>query len=818
MKGRLGTASYFCIRQKGDGDEGLIVSERLTEISEEEDVLISPFEAEEYWRSGNDLGVKGGNLHERAKADGSDVVNVYTNWRGTRLARKLRVEHANSHERECEPFSFQSRLLQVLLKHVVNCNPSVKSLTKCYALLKKISDEFPALPSIDSFPSKPIKDLSYSFPKNLVCSLLPLSYPTNPPLTKPSVSEMQNPRGRGQQGNEGKCLKLSEEGKSASLEGDERKCTPSDEVELTFSKVAASRVKQEYSPGLNPRGKSSFLFPKIALISRSISCLQSSGIELSNRFSILENTIDLEKPISKQRNGGGAISKLPLKCKTCQESFLSPDLYSKHLETSNCSLMQHSSRKVVYPRKCDKCLNTYKTRASFSYHKRKCNQVKLPEVNASYDIGNSSSNDSTSSSNSFTCSTCSENFSYFSLNHHKQVCTRQKQSYPRMCENCDRFFKDRKTFFNHKKSCAVNNNSIIRYCPFPECTESFTYLSNLNKHMHSKHDLDEVKEFTFDSMNSFQIWLEQEGASTFSSFRKFSGSKTEPLKSFHYYCCNFFAQSNKLEPKKTSRKNNKGTIPKDINCPVRICVCEESDKVKVTYYSVHNHRTEAENLKYMQLKQSTRNLIKTYLSFSVPIRKIQEMLRGDLGSRDKRSFFPVKEAFVSRKTIQAYSHRLDSSFFSKDDLESVISLVECMRKETYDPILIFKLQNSTTLYGPSDLDDLPTCRTSFALGFQTEYQRDMLVSNSDKVLCIDSTHKTNQHDFYLINLIVPDKYGKGCPVAHFITNYLDVNTMICLFSSLKIKIPDLNVNCIMTDDDQSTFEAFNAVFGPSIRH
>ncbi|GBM13262.1 hypothetical protein AVEN_226254-1 [Araneus ventricosus] len=153
--------------------------------------------------------------------------------------------------------------------------------------------------------------------------------------------------------------------------------------------------------------------------------------------------------------------------------------------------------------------------------------------------------------------------------------------------------------------------------------------------------------------------------------------------------------------------------------------------------------------------------------------------------------------------------------FPKDDSTSVVSIVECLRKEPYDPILIFKLQNSTTLYGPSDLDYLPTSQTSFALGFQTEHQRDMLVSNSDKVLCIDSTH--NQYDFYLINLIVPDNYGKGCSVAHFITNYLDINAMICLFSSLKVKIPGLNVNCIMTDD-QNTFEAFNVVFGPNIRH
>ncbi|GBN10202.1 hypothetical protein AVEN_200663-1 [Araneus ventricosus] len=277
-------------------------------------------------------------------------------------------------------------------------------------------------------------------------------------------------------------------------------------VESSFEyhgeKIMSSKASTLHSPCLNAKSETSSIPDK-----QLYSSVLKKEVVINSVYSILKNTIDLEKPISKQRNGGGAISKLSLKCKAYRESSLSHDLYSKHVGTLNCSLMQHSSRKVVYPKKCDKCLNTYKTRASFSYHKHKCNEIKLPE-----------------------------------------------------------------------------------------------------------------------------------------------------------------------------------------------------------------------------------------------------------------------------------------------------------------------LQNYTTLYGPSDLDNLPTCQTSFALGFQTEYQRDMLVSNSDKILCIDSTHKTNQYDLYLINLIVPDKYGKGCAVAHFITDYLDVNVMICLFSNLKIKIPDLNVNCIMTDNDQNTFEAFNAVFGPSIRH
>ncbi|GBN90485.1 hypothetical protein AVEN_111572-1 [Araneus ventricosus] len=564
--------------------------------------------------------------------------------------------------------------------------------------------------------------------------------------------------------------------------------------------------------------------------SRSLSVFsnQMFNIKVSNSFRILENMSELENPVDNllkgvctEKNGGDAISKI---CKVCRDSFPSYYLYKKHVQSSNCSLALSDSRKITYPRKCDKCFSTYATKSSFSNHKRSCSK-KLELSNVIID--SSSIADSSSSSKLalsypiYACNVCSKTFSTkFSLNCHEEICSNPTEPlYPRMCEKCRRFFKDRNSFYRHKKNCTMNKNSVIHYCPFPSCTSSFSYLSYLNKHMLSEHQLDEVKQYVFDSMSSFQTWLEQESASTFSSFRKYSGTRKEPSKSFHYYCCNFFNQNRTLgQLRKTVRKNIKGTIPAHINCPVRICACEQSDKVEVTYYSVHNHYTGVENLKYLQLKQSMCDVIKTYLSFSVPIPKILKMLRGELGSRDKRNFFPIKEAFVSRKVIQAYLRSSDNSMFPKDDSTSVVSIVECLRKEPYDPILIFKLQNSTTLYGPSDLDYLPTSQTSFALGFQTEHQRDMLVSNSDKVLCIDSTHKTNQYDVYLINLIVPDNYGKGCPVAHFITNYLDINTMICLFSSLKVKIPGLNVNCIMTDDDQNTFEAFNVVFGPNIRH
>ncbi|XP_055940992.1 uncharacterized protein LOC129971329 isoform X1 [Argiope bruennichi] len=176
---------------------------------------------------------------------------------------------------------------------------------------------------------------------------------------------------------------------------------------------------------------------------------------------------------------------------------------------------------------------------------------------------------------------------------------------------------------------------------------------------------------------------------------------------------------------------------------------------------------------------------------------------------------PTKEVFISRKTIQSYSRHLHNTIKPINDAMSVFCTVEKLKNEKYNPILIFKLLMSDTIFGPSYLDSLPNCENSFALGFQTEAQKDMLMKHSHKILCIDATHGTNHYDFFLLSLYVQDEYGQGYPVAHFITNDLDFRTLVALFSSLHCRIPNLKVNTVMTDDDGFTF---NSVFGPDIKH
>ncbi|KAF8789308.1 hypothetical protein HNY73_007252 [Argiope bruennichi] len=91
-----------------------------------------------------------------------------------------------------------------------------------------------------------------------------------------------------------------------------------------------------------------------------------------------------------------------------------------------------------------------------------------------------------------------------------------------------------------------------------------------------------------------------------------------------------------------------------------------------------------------------------------------------------------------------------------NDAMPVSCIVEELRKEPYNPMLIFKLQKSKTIWCPAHLDNLPNSASSFALGLQTKAQKDMLVKHSGKILCIDATHGTNFCDFYLLSLHVQD--------------------------------------------------------------
>ena len=85
---------------------------------------------------------------------------------------------------------------------------------------------------------------------------------------------------------------------------------------------------------------------------------------------------------------------------------------------------------------------------------------------------------------------------------------------------------------------------------------------------------------------------------------------------------------------------------------------------------------------------------------------------------------------------------------------------------------------------------------------------------TSKQECIDATHKTNQYELPLVNILVTDEFNKGFPVGHLICNRADELVMTSFFEAIKSCFkPDIQINAVMTDDDNARYNALAKVFG-----
>ncbi len=113
--------------------------------------------------------------------------------------------------------------------------------------------------------------------------------------------------------------------------------------------------------------------------------------------------------------------------------------------------------------------------------------------------------------------------------------------------------------------------------------------------------------------------------------------------------------------------------------------------------------------------------------------------------------------FLSKRDINNIKVKVHDHVIKRheDDATSVTLLVSELREELFDPVLIFKPQGSRSAEYPTIPEE------SFIFAFQTEFQLQLYQQHASTILCIDSTHGTNQYRFKLITIIVRDDLGKG---------------------------------------------------------
>ena len=135
-------------------------------------------------------------------------------------------------------------------------------------------------------------------------------------------------------------------------------------------------------------------------------------------------------------------------------------------------------------------------------------------------------------------------------------------------------------------------------------------------------------------------------------------------------------------------------------------------------------------------------------------------VREDVGDRQNREDFDQcvsRRHFLSKSDIHNIRVKVDNCIIKphEDDVASVSLNVSELREESFDPILFFKPQGSKS----PEHHFLP--EESFILTIQTKFQLELYEQYASTILCIDSTHGTNQYRFKLITIVVPDNLGKG---------------------------------------------------------
>ena len=257
----------------------------------------------------------------------------------------------------------------------------------------------------------------------------------------------------------------------------------------------------------------------------------------------------------------------------------------------------------------------------------------------------------------------------------------------------------------------------------------------------------------------------------------------------------------------TARRYHHGRIKRDALCPARMNVkLHESDStVSVTYIRAHNHAIGVENTVRQPVPTSVLNSIKTKLSLSVPVNNIYRELREGIGNRNSRETSPEvisKKHLLKKSNVSDihrhmnYGRRLHS-----DDSTSTCLLVKKLQEEDFNIVLLYKPQGDKVVIGPKIYDELDVGKNLFAIGLQTKQQLDMFIKHSKKIVCIDSTHETNQYEFPLVTLVVADEFNKGYPL---ISNHADKLSLRPFLEEIKKRCPeDLKINTVMTDDDNS---------------
>ena len=146
-------------------------------------------------------------------------------------------------------------------------------------------------------------------------------------------------------------------------------------------------------------------------------------------------------------------------------------------------------------------------------------------------------------------------------------------------------------------------------------------------------------------------------------------------------------------------------------------------------------------------------------------------------------------AGVTRKTIQNLIDKFSIGQNYKLDNVDAVSVEKFVIKDNGETVRLYKPMGTyDTRYPELEVDD-------FGLVIMNEQQAKFLqstISGPTAILCVDSTHKTNDYNLKLTTLITVNSFGNGIPCAFFITTKEDIHALSFFFQSIKAVVGNLH--------------------------
>ncbi|GFT87474.1 uncharacterized protein NPIL_184221 [Nephila pilipes] len=165
--------------------------------------------------------------------------------------------------------------------------------------------------------------------------------------------------------------------------------------------------------------------------------------------------------------------------------------------------------------------------------------------------------------------------------------------------------------------------------------------------------------------------------------------------------------------------------------------------------------------------------------------------------------FNTDEEFLNWKKEEEI--KTNSSFV--DDMLSIDLLVNKLKKDVYNPVLVYKSIGNVLDYNPLIKEQ------DFILGVLTEAQLELLNIYGKNLVMIDSTHGTNKYGFLLTTLMLNDENHEDLPVAILYSNRVCCQVLELFFKGIKERLPSLKPKIFMSDDDPAFSNAWTKIFG-----